>query len=106
MELQSANYQQKEIFRGLVRGDIEALEKWKKLEKQEVFPIKNKLSNYLETFKVPFKFVSAQQKNEIIEVDLKLCIPFPKVEPPDIFPKFDNDLLYEFDLFDMLLIIK
>ena len=23
---------------------------------------------------------------------MKLCVPFPKVEPPEIFPHFDQDL--------------
>ncbi len=66
-------------FKKFVMGDIETF------KKEEVFPSRNKLSNFIQKIKV-----TSHNRNPL---ELKLCIPFPKVEPPEIFPAFDNSLL-------------
>lgn len=53
-------------------------------KKEEVFPSRNKLSSFLE------KIIVSKNSKKLY---LKLCIPFPKVEPPEIFPSFDRNLL-------------
>lgn len=64
-------------FRRFVAAEIPAP------KREEVFPSRNKLSNFLP--KVPILREPP--------CFLKLCIPFPKVEPPEIFPQFDSSLL-------------
>jgi hypothetical protein len=51
----------------------------------ELFSQKNKMSKYFEPIKI-------QLKNGTTLI-VKLCIPFPKVEPPEIYPSFDTSLL-------------
>jgi len=46
----------------------------------EVFSQKNKMSRLLSDLNIKI--------SNGIEIQLKLCIPFPKVEPPEINPKF------------------
>ena len=50
----------------------------------EVFSQKNKLTRHLNPVKIILR-------DKIIE--LNLCVPFPKVEPPEINPKYDSSLL-------------
>ena len=57
-------------------------------KKEEVFPSRNKLSNF-----IPKITVRRQGPPQLPPATLKLCIPFPKVEPPEIFPSFDKTLL-------------
>ena len=49
----------------------------KLFKKEEVFPNRNKLSNFFDKITVIKDKLSFQ---------MRLCIPFPKVEPPEIFP--------------------
>lgn len=32
-------------------------------------------------------------------MNVKICVPFPKVEPPEIFPTFDDNLLKTLTIF-------
>lgn len=59
-------------------------------KKEEVFPSRNKLSNFLEKVKLT---IESKNGTEKVTTMMKLYIPFPKVEPPEIFPTFDSGLL-------------
>lgn len=51
----------------------------------ELFSQKNKMSKHFQPTKIKLKNGTT--------LILKLCIPFPKVEPPEIYPSFDTGLL-------------
>lgn len=46
----------------------------------EIFSQKNKMSRLLDSFSISV--------NNEINIVCRLCIPFPKVEPPEINPQF------------------
>lgn len=71
-------------FKKFVHREVESY------KKEEVFPSRNKLSNFLEKVKLTIDCKNGAEK---VTTLLKLCIPFPKVEPPEIFPTFDSGLL-------------
>lgn len=51
----------------------------------DLFSLRNKLSRYIPSVKVPFLY----KKEERIRMrKMKLCFPYPKVEPPEISPSF------------------
>jgi hypothetical protein len=56
----------------------------------DLFSLRNKLSRYFP--KVAAPFLSSAAETPICR-PLKLCIPYPKVEPPEITPSFDKELL-------------
>jgi hypothetical protein len=78
VELEQSFYADFVNFRKWVTGEVPAF------KKEEVFPNRNKLSNFL-----PPILLEAQGQT----LSLRLCVPFPKVEPPEIFPVFDKALL-------------
>ena len=58
------SYRELLIFKGLIQGDQEMKGKWGKLRNKEVYPIKNKLSNFLEPFEVA---LPEQQREDLRE---------------------------------------
>jgi tetratricopeptide (TPR) repeat protein len=56
----------------------------------DLFSMRNKLSKYLPKVQVPFVFNAT---DTVSFRTLKLCIPYPKVEPPEIAPPFDLHLI-------------
>lgn len=48
--------------------------------------MRNKLSRYIPKVLVPFLF---KEKDNLHYRPMKLCLPYPKVEPPEINPSFD-----------------
>lgn len=56
----------------------------------DLFSLRNKLSRYFPKASVPFLANTAEAP---VYRSLKLCIPYPKVEPPEITPSFDPELL-------------
>lgn len=61
----------------------------------DLFSLRNKLSKYLPKVRVPFLFKEDESFNYR---EMKLCIPYPKVEPPEINPSFDERLIREIDI--------
>lgn len=78
IEIDQSFYADFVIFKKFVCGEIE------NFKREEVFPSKNKLSNFID--KIPVTMGNCK-------LELKMCLPFPKVEPPEIFPTFDKSLL-------------
>lgn len=64
----------------------------------DLFSLRNKLSRYLPRVKVPFL---CRTNEEVSYRPLKPCIPYPKVEPPEITPPFDAHLIEQIDLNDI-----
>ena len=62
-----------------------------------MFPNRNKLSNFIPKIKLKAKSRNVDDRpNEV-----KLCIPFPKVEPPEIFPTFNVDLILKLSVMNV-----
>jgi hypothetical protein len=59
-----------------------------KVNYEDIFSLKNKLSKFLPAFKLPISY-----KDKKYFRSIKLCIPYPKVEPPEISPQFNSSLL-------------
>lgn len=51
---------------------------------EDIFVLKNKLSKYLPQLLLPLPKGARR---------IRLCVPYPKVEPPEISPKFDEEVL-------------
>lgn len=47
--------------------------------------------------RVPVPFLCSTAE-EVVYRSLKICIPYPKVEPPEITPPFDTRLIHQIDL--------
>ena len=47
--------------------------------------MRNKMSKFLPLNKIPFLY---KKSETTYDIEMKLCIPYPKVEPPNINPKF------------------
>lgn len=70
---------------GQVKGELEV-----KLGEDypDLFSLRNKISRFLPSVQVPLS-----HKDKIVTRSMKICIPYPKVEPPDINPTFDKKLI-------------
>jgi hypothetical protein len=75
-----------------VRGEAEVVEGEDYLE---LFSLKNKISRFLPKTEVPFRH---GHRDKVVRRAIKICIPYPKVEPPDINPSFHPSLLATADL--------
>lgn len=56
----------------------------------DLFSLRNKMSKYIPKVKVPFL---SSKTDKINYREIKLCIPYPKVEPPEINPKFNLNMV-------------